>query len=71
MNKITGYELFANGDSTCGHRFTMRSKEIYLDKAKAELAIPEFKIKCCDPKYLNSAEEDTLKITISDREIIK
>lgn len=70
MEKSVGYELIANGDSTGGWRFTMKSKEIYLDKVKAELAISEFKIKCCDPKYLNSAIEDTLKITIGVREIV-
>jgi hypothetical protein len=68
---MKAYELLAIGDSLCGHRFTMRSKEIYLCEVKANSAIPAFIDKCCDPKYLNAAERDTLKIIVAPREIIE
>ena len=61
---ISVYGLVARGGSLLGCPFRMHSITLFYTREEAEAYKPEFKAKCCDPKYLNAAVEDDLNIEI-------
>ena len=63
------FGLIATGNSLIGCSFKMHSKDLFATRAGAEGHKPEFKIRCCDPKHINCAEEDTIKIDIIEYEM--
>jgi hypothetical protein len=67
-NVRTCYQLWADGDSLNGWRFKMKSKAIYARREDAERGIPEFRDKCIDTQYFESAEPETLKIEVVELE---
>jgi hypothetical protein len=63
------YQLHATGESVNGWQFKMSSKKIFLSEQRARDYIPRFTELCCDRKYLECAERDTLEFGVTILEL--
>lgn len=66
-NCRTIYQLWADGCSLNGWRFTMKSKAVFAHRDDAVAYMAEFRDKCVDETYFEAAKDnDTLKIEIRE-----
>lgn len=68
----TVYQLMAKGYSETLPSSPIRiaSKQVYLDRARAEAAIPEFKAKCCAGGLFDPDPESTT-VSVLELELIE
>ncbi len=64
------YGLLAKGDGLNGTPFKVRSKKLFKTKELAETYESDFFELCTSEKFLDSADGDTLKISVIEYELI-